>query len=330
MKKLLAAACAALSLTLVAGCSPQPAAPSASGAATAQKVLQVGIAQIVAHPSLDALREGFKEGMAKHGYEAGKNVVYDEKNASGDQATLSNIATTFKTKDLIVAIATPTAQAIAQAVPDKPIFFAGVTDPVGAKLVASLEKPGGNITGTSDFPPIAEQLQLIRDTLPDARTIGLLYSSSETNSEIQAELVKAEAPKLGFEVKVATVVNANEVSQAAGSLGDVDAFFIGTDNTIVSSVEQVVQVAEQNKIPFFASDPDSVVRGAAAALAVDYKLQGIETGEMAARMLQSGGKAGDIPVAVSENPQLSVNPAAAGRMGFAFPDAVVGRADVTV
>lgn len=330
MKKLLAAACAALSLTLVAGCSSQPAAPAASGSATAPKVLQVGIAQIVAHPSLDALREGFKEGMAKHGYEAGKNVVYDEKNASGDQATLSNIATTFKTKDLIVAIATPTAQAIAQAVPDKPIFFAGVTDPVGAKLVTSLEKPGGNITGTSDFPPIAEQLQLIRDTLPGARTIGLLYSSSETNSEIQAEMVKAEAPRVGLEVKVATVVNANEVSQAALSLGDVDAFFIGTDNTIVSSVEQVVQVAEQNRIPFFASDPDSVTRGAAAALAVDYKLQGIETGEMAARMLQAGGKAGDIPVSVAKDPQLSLNPAAAGRMGFTFPDAVLGRAHVTV
>lgn len=328
MKKLLAAACAAVSLSLFAGCTTQAAAPAASG--TAQKVLQVGIAQIVAHPSLDALREGFKEGMAKHGYVAGKNVVYDDKNASGDQATLTNIATTFKTKDLIVAIATPTAQAIAQAVPDKPIFFAGVTDPVGAKLVTSLEKPGGNITGTSDFPPIKDQLQLIRDTLPGAKTLGLLYSSSETNSEIQANLVKQQAPAFGFEVKVATVVNANEVSQAADSLGKVDAFFIGTDNTIVSSVEQVVQVAEQKDIPFFASDPDSVKRGAAAALAVDYKLQGIETGEMAAKMLASGGKAGDIPVAVSKNPQLSLNPAAAGRMGFSFPDPVKARANITV
>lgn len=330
MKKLLAAVCAAMSLSLLAGCAPQPAAPGASGSTTPQAVLQVGIAQIVAHPSLDALRDGFKEGMARHGYVEGTNVVYDAKNAAGDQATLTNIATTFKTKDLIVAIATPTAQAIAQAVPDKPIFFAGVTDPVGAKLVTSLEKPGGNITGTSDFPPIALQLQLIRDTLPQARTIGLLYSSSETNSEIQASLVKAEAPKLGFEVKVATVVNANEVAQAATSLGKVDAFFIGTDNTIVSSVEQVVQVAEQGKIPFFASDPDSVKRGAAAALAVDYKLQGIQTGEMAATMLKAGGKPADVPVQVSDDPQLSVNPAAAARMGLTFPASVLASADVTV
>lgn len=327
MKKLLAAACAALSLSLFSACATQPGA-TASG--TAQKVLQVGIAQIVAHPSLDALRDGFKEGMARHGYVAGQNVVYDDKNASGDQATLTNIATTFRSKDLIVAIATPTAQAIAQAVPDKPIFFAGVTDPVRAGLVDSLAAPGGNITGTSDFPPLRKQLQLIRDTLPGAKTIGLLYSSSETNSEIQAALVKQEAPSLGFEVKVATVVNANEVAQAAESLGDVDAFFIGTDNTIVSSVEQVVQVAEQKDIPFFASDPDSVKRGAAAAVAVDYRRQGIETGEMAARMLASGGRAGEIPVLVTTDSQLSINTDAAGRMGLTLPEAVIARADIRV
>lgn len=330
MKKLLVAACAAVSLSLFAGCASQPAAPAASGTPTTQKVLQVGIAQIVAHPSLDALRDGFKEGMAKHGYTAGKNVAYDDKNASGDQATLTNIATTFKSKDLVVAIATPTALSLAQAITDKPIFFAGVTDPVGAKLVTSLEKPGGNITGTSDFPPLKAQLQLIRDTLPAAKTIGLLYSSSETNSEIQAGLVKEMAPSFGFEVKVATVVNANEVGQAADSLGAVDAIFIGTDNTVVSSVEQVVQVAEQKKIPFFASDPDSVTRGAAAAVAVDYRAQGVETGEMAAKMLASGGKAGDIPVSVAKDPKLSINPAAAGRMGLTFPDAVRARADFTV
>ena len=187
--------------------------------------------------------------LAAAGYVEGEDVRYDEQNASGDQATLSNIASSFRTKDLVVAIATPTAQAMAQAIGDRRILFAGVTDPVGAGLVDSLERPGGNLTGTSDFPPVREQLELIREMLPDAATIGLLYSSAETNSHIHAELVRAAAPDLGLTVREATVTNSSEVAQAAESLRDVDAFFVGTDNTVVSAVESVIQVSEAASVP---------------------------------------------------------------------------------
>lgn len=189
----------------LAGCAGSPAAtpaatPAGSAAATTAsgQVLQIGIAQIVDHPSLNDLRDGFKEGMAAAGYVEGTDVVYEDRNAAGDQATLTSIASAFGSKDLVVAIATPTAQAMVQALPDTPIFFAGVTDPVGADLVASLEAPGGNVTGTSDFPPVADQLKLIKEILPEARTIGLLYSSAETNSHIHADLVKEAAPPSGW------------------------------------------------------------------------------------------------------------------------------------
>ncbi len=321
----------------LAGCAGSPAATPAAtpagsaGATTASgQVLQIGIAQIVDHPSLNDLRDGFKEGMAAAGYVEGTDVVYEDRNAAGDQATLTSIASAFASKDLVVAIATPTAQAMVQALPDTPIFFAGVTDPVGADLVASLEAPGGNVTGTSDFPPVADQLKLIKEILPEARTIGLLYSSAETNSHIHADMVKEAAPALGLEVKEATVSNSSEVAQAAESLTDVDAFFIGTDNTFVSAMESVVQVSEANKIPLVVSDPDSVVRGALAAYAVDYRAQGVQTGTMAAQMLKSGGKAGDIPVERAKDLELSVNPGAAERMGVTLPADVLARADHTV
>ena len=306
--------------------SASSAAPESQGGAP----LQIGIAQIVDHPSLNALRDGFIEAMTEAGYEEGVDVVYDAKNAAGDQVTLSNIASSFADKDLVVAIATPTAITLAQALPDTPIFFAGVTDPVGAGLVDSIEAPGGNITGTSDMPPIADQLALIKEISPDAATVGLLYTSSEVNSEIQANMVREAAPALGLEVKVATITASSEVKQGAESLTGVDAYFVGTDNTIISGVEALVAVAEERQVPLFVSDPDSIERGAMAALAVDYHAQGIETGQMAAKFLADGGKAGDLPVQVASALEISLNLSAAQRMGVTIPQAVIDRAKVVV
>ena len=340
MKRHIAAAAAALAAVALAGCTStgssapaasSEAAPSAGSAAPAAgDPLEVGIAQIVAHPSLDALRDGFIEAMTEAGYEEGVDVVYDLKNAAGDQVTLSNIASSFADKDLVVAIATPTAITLAQALPDTPIFFAGVTDPVGAGLVSSLEEPGGNITGTSDMPPIEEQLALIREILPEAETIGLVYSSSETNSEIQAGMVQDAAPEFGFTVREVTVINSSEVQQATEAITDVDVFFVGTDNTVVSAIETLVAVGERNQIPVIVSDPDSVPRGALAALAVDYFEQGLQTGRMAARMLAEGTDPSAIPVEVASELQLSLNPGAADRMGVALPQSVLDRVDVLV
>ncbi|MDO5535648.1 MAG: ABC transporter substrate-binding protein [Propionibacteriaceae bacterium] len=326
-----------VSMVAVAGCSAAtvPVAPTASGSPAAstpeatEGPLEVGIAQIVDHPSLNNLRDGFKQGMTEAGYVEGTDVVYEDRNASGDQATLTSIASGFRDKALVVAIATPTAQAVAQAIPDKPIFFAGVTDPVGAGLVESLEAPGSNLTGTSDFPPIADQLALVKELVPYASTIGLLYSSAETNSHIHAQLVKDAAPGLGLTVQEATVANSSEVAQAAESLKDVDAFFVGNDNTIVSAIESVVQVSEANQVPLIVSDPDSVERGALAAYAVDYLAQGQQTGRMAASMLKFGRTPAEIPVETAANLELSLNTGAAQRMGVTVPPAVLDRVDHT-
>lgn len=301
-----------------------PSAPASSQA----KMLEIGIAQIVSHPSLDAIREGFKEGMTEAGYVAGKDVRYDEQNPQGDQAALTSIANNFKSanKDLIVAITTPTAQAMAQAISDKPIIFAGVTDPVAANLIDSLEKPGGNITGTSDYPPIEQQIGLIKEIKPDIKTLGIVYSSSEVNAEVQTGLAKDAAAKLGIEVKTATVTNSSEVQQAAQSLAGVDAFYVGNDNTVVSAMEALVQVAESTKVPVITADPDSVARGATASYAVDQFMMGKNAAKMAVKVLQ-GTKPADIPAERQTDLELTINLAAAERIGLELPKAVIDRAD---
>ena len=316
----------ATSLTL-AGCSNTGRTAAVGSSSTPTKMYRIGIAQIVSHPSLDAIRQGFKDGMKDLGYVEGVNVRYDEQNPQGDQGALTSIANNFKgaNLDLSVAITTPCAQSFAQAMPDKPIIFAGVTDPVSAKLVDNWEHPGGNLTGTSDYPPIDQQLQLIKDIKPATRTIGIVYSSSEVNSEVQTKLAKDAATKLGMNVKTVAVTNSSEVQQAAKSLSGVDAFYVGNDNTVVSGIEGLVQAAEQMKAVVITADPDSVGRGATAAYAVDQHKMGVNTAKMADRVLK-GAKPGDIPVQKQTDLTLTVNPAAALRQGTPLSDAQVAKA----
>ena len=318
------------------------AQPGAQG--SAPPVYHIGIAQIVSHPSLDAIREGFKQCMSDAGYVDGKNVAYDEQNPQGDQVALTSIANNFKSsnKDLILAITTPVAQAMAQAITNKPIVFAGVTDPVGAKLVASWDAPGGNLTGSSDYPPIDDQIKLITDIKPSTKTIGVVYSSSEVNAQIQLQLATDAAAKLGLTVVSAAVTNSSEVGQAAASLKGVDAFYVGNDNTVVSAVEALIQVAEQQHVPVIAADPDSVTRGAVAAYAVNQTQMGCEAATIAVKVLQ-GANPGTIPVVrmadlkapdgtdPSKAPlELTVNPGAAAKQGVTIPQSVLDKASVTV
>ncbi|MDR0784052.1 MAG: ABC transporter substrate-binding protein, partial [Propionibacteriaceae bacterium] len=276
---------AAIALSL-SGCAT-PTEPTDSDS------IRIGIAQIVSHPSLDAIREGFKDCMVDLGY----NVKYDEQNPEGDQAALTSIANNFKSAnlDLVVAITTPVAQAFAQAMTDQPIIFAGVTDPVTAGLVDSFEAPGTNLTGSSDYPPIDDQIQLIVDLVPNVKTIGVVYSSSEVNAEIQLNLAIEAAKKLGIEIRSAAVTNSSEVQQAAISLAGVDAFYVGNDNTVVSAMEGLVLAAEQQGVPVIASDPDSVSRGATAAFAVDQHAMGCQAANAADQVLK-GGSPATIPV----------------------------------
>lgn len=301
--------------------------PADDGDTAAAETYDVGITQIVSHPSLDAARDGFKAALD----EAGLDVTYDEQNAQSDLATATSIANTFAgdDKDLVLAIATPTAQASANAITDTPVLFTAVTDPVEADLVDSWENPGGNITGTSDMNPVEQQLGLLEDLAPDAETVGIVYSSGEVNSEIQVEMAQAAAEELGLEIETATVSSSAEVQQAAQSL-DVDAFYVPTDNTVVSALESVLQVAESSQVPVIVAEGDSVERGGVATYGIDYEQLGRQTGEMAVQILQEGADPADIPVETLSELQLVVNPAAAERMGVEIPSDLLDQADTVV
>ena len=244
----------ASALLLAACSSPTPGATTAgtTGGTAAAKTYKIGITQIVAHPSLDASREGFKKAIA----DAGLKVTYDEQNANGDQATATSIASKFKDGglDLVLAIATPSAQATAQAITSTPILFTAVTDPVAAKLVASNEAPGGNVSGTTDMNPVAEQIALIKKIKPDAKSVGIIYSSGEVNSAVQVKLARETAQKEGLTTQEATITNSSEVQQAAATLTGCSAIYVPTDNAVVSALPSVIQVAEDHKIPLIVGE----------------------------------------------------------------------------
>ena len=314
---------------LLAGCGSADVGddPAADGTGAAGETVEIGITQIVSHPSLDAAREGFKRALEENGVDA----TYDEQNAQGDQSTATSIANTFATggKDLVLAIATPTAQAAAQAITDVPVLFTAVTEPEEAGLVDSWEAPGGNLTGTSDLNPVREQLELLVEIAPDAETIGIVYSSGEVNSEVQVELAREAAAELGLTIEEATVSTSAEVQQAAQSL-EVDAFYVPTDNAVVSALESVIAVAEQRQVPLVVGESDSVERGGLATYGIDYDKLGYQTGLMAVRILTEGANPAEMPVETLEELTLVVNTGAAERMGVSIPQAVLDRADTVV
>lgn len=322
---------AALSLALT-GCASTPAADPAStpGGATSQapadaKTYKVGISQYVAHPSLDAAAEGFKKALA----DAGLEVEYDEKNGNADASTVTTISTTFATADLdlVLAIATPSAQAAAQAIADTPILFTAVTDPVDAKLVESMDAPGHNLSGTSDMNPVAEQIALVKKLKPEAKSLGIIWTSSEANSKIQVDIAKEAAAKEGLEVVEKTITTSNEVQQAADSL-DVDAIYVPTDNTVVSAIESVVAAAEAKRVPLVVGEGDSVKRGGIVTYGIDYAKLGYQTGEMAVKVLKDGADVKTMPVETQKDLMVYVNKAAAERMGITIPAEVLDGAEV--
>jgi putative ABC transport system substrate-binding protein len=288
----------------------------------------VSVNQIVEHPALDAVRNGFKDALAEKGYD----VTYNVHIAQGNISTANLIAKQIlgEKPDLVLAIATPTAQACAQAIKDIPILITAVTDPVGAGLVASLEKPGANISGMTDMSPVDRQVELIQEVIPGVKKIGIIYNSGEANSVSILEVLKKECAARGIEVEEATVTNSSGVTQAAKSLvGRVDAVYIPTDNTVVSVFETITKVCVENDLPLFAADVDSVPRGAIAALAIDYYQMGRQSGLMAERIFK-GEKTATMRVETLEDLKLYVNPGKAKDMGVSIPDSVMKRADEIV
>jgi putative ABC transport system substrate-binding protein len=282
------------------------------------KVIEIGITQIVEHPALDACRKGIIDKLKEMGYEDGKNVRYDIQIAQGNIATANQIAKKFvgDKKDLIVAIATPSAQAVANLTKNIPIVISAITDPVGAKLVKSLQKPGGNITGTTDMSPVKEQIALFDRLKIPVRRLGVIYNSGEANSRSLVDILKNVAKNKGLAVVEATVTNSSGVLMAAKSLvGKVDAIYIPTDNTVISALESVLQVSFENKIPVITGDTDSVVRGALASLGMDYYKLGLQTGIIIAKILK-GEKPANIPVETLKDLDLYINESTAQKLGI--------------
>lgn len=286
----------------------------------------IGINQLAPHPALDAATEGFQAAFE----DAGIDVDFDVQNANGEQATALTIAQGFASSgvDLVLAVATPAAQATAQAVTDKPVLFTAVTDAVAAELVDSNEAPGGNVTGTSDMAPIDEQLKLLKELVPDAEKVGIVYASGEVNSQVQVDAVEEAAPGLGLEIVTKTVTTANDIQAAAEALGDVDAIYVPTDNMVVNGISSLIQVAETKQIPVIGAESGTVEGGAVATLGIDYFELGYQTGEMAIKILTGGADPATMPVEVSKEFTYVVNPAAAERMGVTIPAEILDKAEV--
>lgn len=285
-----------------------------------EKMLKVGVTQFVEHPSLDAAYEGFKQALLDEGLK----VDYDFQSAQGDQNNTSSIANNFVGDgvDLIFANATPSAYGALNATKDIPIIFTSVTDPVGAKLVKSRENPGGNITGTTDAHPdaIPNTIKFIDEHF-EVKNVGVVYNSGEQNSVAQIELVKEAVEGTNLKVVEATVSTSAEVKQATESLvGLADVIYIITDNTVVSALESVIQVATDNKLPLFVGELDSVARGGFAAYGFDYKDIGYEAGIMAAQILKGEKKPEELPVQYPQNLKLLINKKAAAEMGIELKD----------
>lgn len=298
----------------------------------AQDHVTVAVTAIVEHPALDAARDGVKAALEAAGYKDGENLTFEYESAQGNPATAAQIAQKFvgENPNVIVAIATPSAQAVVGATDTIPVVFTAVTDPVGAQIVTDMNAPGGNVTGLSDMSPLAEHLALIREITPDVKTLGVPYNPGEANAVTLLAALKAMAPAQGFEIVEAAATKSADVQAAAQSLvGKVDAIYVPTDNTIVSALEVVLQVGIDNKIPVYSGDTDSVKRGAIATVGFDYYQIGLQTGAVVVRVLK-GENPGTIPVAIAAGTDLFVNPAAAAAMGITIPEAVVARANTVV
>ncbi|MEZ7553213.1 ABC transporter substrate binding protein [Streptococcus pseudopneumoniae] len=282
-------------------------------------VFRIGISQFITHQSLDATREGFVDELAKQGYVEGKNIEIDLQNAQGEQRNLKTISQQLaESSDVVLAIATPSAQSLANTTQTTPVIFSAVTDPVSAKLVESREHPGGNVTGTSDqsSDAISTQVNLIKKVLPKAKTIGILYTQSEPNSVVQKDEAKRLLEEKGFTVVEKTILDSNNVKAAAESLmAEVDMVFVPTDNIISSTMETVKQVSIKHKVPVFGGSTEMTAVGGLYNYGINYEELGRQTARMLIRVLK-GEKPENIAVELPEKLELHTNQEMADALGI--------------
>ncbi|MDF2522733.1 MAG: sugar transporter substrate-binding protein [Clostridiales bacterium] len=320
MKKLTKIVSLALTIvmaTTIAGCS--------SGSNTDQaksKKLSVGIVQYMDHSALDAARKGFVNALKDKGYIEGDNITIDVQNAQGDQSNLSTISDRFVTNkvNLVLAIATPAAQSIAGKTKDIPVLATAVTDFKSAKLVNSNAAPGGNVSGTTDMNPIKEQIDLLKKLVPNAKTVGVLYTSSEDNSILQAKLAKEAIEKLGLKYVEATVTNSNDVQQATQSIvTKCDVIYIPTDNVFASAMPVVNGITSKSKTPTIVGESGMVNNGGLATLGINYEKLGYQTGLMAVKILKGEAKPETMPIESSTDFDFAINGSVAKEIGLTIP-----------
>jgi putative ABC transport system substrate-binding protein len=308
------------------------AATQVGAAAAAGKIVNIGIVQFTTHPALDASRDGARKALEDAGFVDGTTAHYDLQNGQGQIPTLTTIAQRYRDAkvDLVVVVSTPALQASANVFKDTstPLVFNSVTDPYAAvpTIKSPTDKPA-NITGVQALPPVKDAMQLALKVVPTAKRFGIVWNPAEANSEVATRIARDSAKELNVELVEATVSSADEVLQGAQSLitKNIDVFFITTDSTVVSAIEALVRVANENKKPFFANDPATAQRGATAALGLDYYDQGYESGKLAAQILK-GTPAAQVPILKAQKGSLSINLKAAELQGASLPPDVIAQA----
>lgn len=296
------------------------------------KIMTVGVLQFVSHPALDEIYRGIQAGLAEEGYIDQDNLNIEFQNGQADQSKLNTMSQQLidKKADVLVGIATPAAQALANNTKDIPIVLGAITDPKSANLVADNQRPGGNITGVSDQSPVDAQLALALKLLPDLKTIGVLYSSAEDNSAFQAEKLVSEAEKLGVTVKKYPVPSSNEISQMVQVMSsEVDAIYLPTDNVIANAMQIVVDIANKNDVPIIPSVDTMVEQGGLATVGINQYELGLQTGRMVADILSGKSVPATTPIYTFTTGDIIINQKQADKLGIKIPADILAEAIIT-
>ena len=292
------------------------------------KTYTIGVNQLVQHDALDASRQGFIEGLKEKGFEEGKNLKIDYQNAQGDMAIAKTISDQFVTSkvDMIFAIATSSLQASYNATKDIPIVFTAVTDPIDAGVANSWESSGTNVTGTSDMVSMEEQLDLLTELVPDIKTLGVIYNSSEANSLAQVQELKKEAEKRNIDIKEISVTTVNEINQnLSAALGSIDALYAPTDNTVASAYDLVGNLCINKNIPILCGEEAGVSKGGLCSIGIDYFKLGKEAGYKAAEIL-NGKAPSDIEISTLSDMSITINTDVVEKLNITVPDDINSKA----
>ena len=290
--------------------------------------IKIGVLQLIEHNALDSAYKGFVDGLKEAGYEDGKNIIIDYQNAQGEQANCITIGQKFinDKSDLILAIATPAAQAIANMTKDIPILITAVTDPADSKLVADNNAPGGNVTGTSDLTPVEAQIELLKEIIPNVKTVGLLYCSSEQNSVFQINIAKKKLDATGIKYIDIAISNLNEIQQVIQNIiGKVEAIYTPTDNMIANGMATVALMTEPAKLPVICGEGGMTMLGGTATYGINYYELGKLTSTQAVSILKGDKKTSEMPIEYLQKFDLVVNTNMIESIGLTIPESLYNK-----